>query len=61
MESVMFRDWFDERFKMAAARSYLFSPVRIVIGLVLWALLGLSVSWGTASLWLAAAMAIELP
>jgi len=61
MESVMFRDWFDERFTMAAARSFLFSPVRVAVALVLWALVGLSVSWTVASIWLAAAMAIEWP
>ncbi len=57
----MFSDWFDERFMVAAARSYLFSPVRIVVALVFWALLGLSVSWETAGWWLLTVMAVEWP
>ena len=39
----MFSDWFDERFTAAGARSFLFSPVRAVVGFIIWALLGLSV------------------
>jgi signal transduction histidine kinase len=57
----MVRDWFDERYMVAAARSFLFSPVRIVIAFVLWWLLGVSVSWTAAHLWLAAVLAIEWP
>jgi len=57
----MFRDGFDERFMMAAARSYAFSPVRIIVALVLSALLGVAMNWTTSGLWLAAVMAIEWP
>jgi signal transduction histidine kinase len=57
----MFRDWFDERFTMAAARSFAFSPVRIVVAFVLLGLLGLTVGWPLAGAWFAAVMAVEVP
>ncbi|MFL5297678.1 MAG: ATP-binding protein [Phenylobacterium sp.] len=54
-------DWFDERFTAAGARSFQFSPVRIGVAAVLWALMGMVVSWPTAGVWLAAVMALEWP
>jgi len=57
----MFSDWFDQRFAAAGARSFLFSPVRIVVGALLWLLLGLAVGWVTASIWLTAVLVLEVP
>src|SRR4051794_4179928 len=57
----MFSDWFDERYTAAGARSFLFSPVRIFVAVVLWALMGLAVSWPTAGAWFAVVMALEWP
>jgi signal transduction histidine kinase/CheY-like chemotaxis protein len=54
-------EWFDERFTAAGARSFLFSPVRVVVGAVIWALLGLGIDWTIASIWLAVVLALEVP
>src|SRR4051794_23195774 len=58
---LMFDAWFDERFAAAGARSFLFSPVRIVVAVVLCALLGLAVGWPVASVWVTAVLALEIP
>jgi signal transduction histidine kinase len=57
----MLRDWFDERFRAAGARSFFFSPVRLAMAGVLWAVLGLGVGWQAAGFWVAAVLLIEWP
>ena len=57
----MFADWFDERFVAAGARSFLFSPVRLLMGVLLWVLIGLGVDWTVAGVWTAAVLALEVP
>ena len=57
----MLRDWFDERFRAAGARSFFFSPVRLAMAGVLWGMLGLGVGWQTAGFWVAAVLLIEWP
>ena len=57
----MISGWFDERFTAAGARSFLFSPVRVIVGAVLWLLLGLSVGWTVATAWLVCVLALEVP
>ena len=57
----MLRDWFDERFRAAGARSFFFSPVRLAMAGVLWAVLGLGVGWQAAGVWVAAVLLIEWP
>jgi signal transduction histidine kinase/ActR/RegA family two-component response regulator len=58
---VMLDVWFDERFRAAGARSFMFSPVRIAMSVVLWAILGLGVGWQTAGLWVVTVLVIEWP
>ena len=57
----MLRDWFDERFRAAGARSFFFSPVRIAMAGVLWAMLGLGAGWHAAGFWVAAVLLVEWP
>ena len=57
----MLRDWFDERFRAAGARSFFFSPVRLVMAGVLWAVLGVGVGWQAAGFWVAAVLLVEWP
>ncbi|HLZ77164.1 response regulator [Phenylobacterium sp.] len=57
----MLRDWFDERFRAAGARSFFFSPVRLAMAAVLWAVLGLGAGWPAAGFWVAAVLLIEWP
>jgi len=57
----MLRDWFDERFRAAGARSFFFSPVRVLMAGILWAVLGLGAGWQVAGFWVAAVLLIEWP
>jgi signal transduction histidine kinase len=57
----MLRDWFDERFRAAGARSFFFSPVRVAMAGVLWAMLGLGAGWQAAGLWIVAVLLVEWP
>ncbi|HEX3888699.1 MAG TPA: ATP-binding protein [Phenylobacterium sp.] len=57
----MLRDWFDERFMAAGARSFFFSPVRLAMAGVVWAVLGLGVGWRIAGLWAVTVVLIEWP
>ncbi|MGZ6020155.1 MAG: ATP-binding protein [Phenylobacterium sp.] len=57
----MLRDWFDERFRAAGARSFFFSPVRVAVAGILWAVLGLGAGWPAAGVWVAAVLLIEWP
>jgi signal transduction histidine kinase/CheY-like chemotaxis protein len=57
----MFADWFDERFTAAGARSFIFSPVRLLMGVLLWILIGLGVGWLIAGIWSATVLALEFP
>jgi signal transduction histidine kinase/AmiR/NasT family two-component response regulator len=57
----MLRDWFDERFMAAGARSFFFSPVRLAMAGVVWAVLGLGVGWRIAGFWAVTVVLIEWP
>jgi CheY-like chemotaxis protein len=57
----MLRDGFDERFRAAGARSFFFSPVRLAMAGVLWAVLGLGAGWPVAGFWVAAVLLAEWP
>jgi signal transduction histidine kinase/CheY-like chemotaxis protein len=57
----MLHDWFDERFSEAGARSFHFSAMRVLMAGVIWAVLGLGVSWQAAGFWVAAVIAVEWP
>jgi signal transduction histidine kinase/ActR/RegA family two-component response regulator len=57
----MLRDWFDERFMAAGARSFFFSPVRLAMAGVIWAVLGLGVGWRIAGFWAMTVVLIEWP
>jgi signal transduction histidine kinase len=57
----MLQDWFDERFDEAGARSFHFSVIRLSMAVVVWAILGLGVSWRTAGVWVVVAVALEWP
>ncbi|WP_324944763.1 hypothetical protein, partial [Phenylobacterium sp.] len=57
----MLRDWFDERFMAAGARSFFFSPVRLAMAGVVWAVLGLGIDWRIAGFWAVTVVLIEWP
>jgi two-component system, sensor histidine kinase len=57
----MLRDWFDERFTAAGARSFRFSPVRVLMAGVIGAIIGLGVGWGPALAWTALVLLLEWP
>ena len=51
---------FDERFASAAAGSYAYTPVRLIMGAVLGVLVGLGVGWTPAVAWMAATAVAEV-
>ena len=57
----MFSDWFDERFTAAGARSFMFSPVRLLMGVLLFVLMGLGVGWLVSGVWTAGVLLLEFP
>jgi signal transduction histidine kinase/CheY-like chemotaxis protein len=58
---AMFTEWFDERFSASGARSFTFSPVRVVVALVLCALLVLAVDRTVGAIWTGVALGLEIP
>ena len=57
----MLRDWFDERFRAAGAKSFHFSVLRMAMAAAMWPVLGLGVGWREAGIWAVAAVLIEWP
>jgi len=57
----MLRDWFDERFTAAGARSFLFSPVRLLMAALIGGIVGLGVGWTPAGIWVSTVLLLEWP
>ncbi|HEY3949157.1 ATP-binding protein [Phenylobacterium sp.] len=57
----MLDDWFDERFKAAGARSFFFSPVRLLMAFVIWGVLGVGADWKSAGIWVVVVLLLEWP
>ncbi|HEY8003839.1 MAG TPA: ATP-binding protein [Phenylobacterium sp.] len=57
----MFSAWFDERFAAAGVRSFLFSPVRVFVAIVVGGLIGMGVGWPVGMAWAGGVLALEIP
>jgi signal transduction histidine kinase/CheY-like chemotaxis protein len=55
----VFGQLFDERFASAAAGSYAYTPVRLIVGAAIGAIVGMGVGWMPAVYWMAAAAIAE--
>jgi signal transduction histidine kinase/ActR/RegA family two-component response regulator len=51
---------FDERFRSAAAGSYAYTPVRIVVGVAIAAIIGFGLGWTVSAFWIALAVTAEV-
>ena len=61
MVSQMLDAWFDERFSAACARSVMFTPLRVGLALLVFALIAMSLDPAVAGIWVAVVLAAEIP